>query len=122
MAKLKDLNNFKITKRLLSVFGWVKRHPSLILILFLFLDVLLSWFLYSNYYLALDSQKVSASNVVKVDRNLLTKISDEWQKREDNLKSIETKIYPDYFSLRSNRLASSTNQTNPTTKENLLDH
>jgi hypothetical protein len=71
MAKLKDLNNFKITKRLLSVFGWVKRHPSLILILFLFLDVLLSWFLYSNYYLALDSQKVSASNVVKTILNRL---------------------------------------------------
>ncbi|MCX6791082.1 MAG: hypothetical protein NTV62_02725 [Candidatus Gribaldobacteria bacterium] len=107
MAKLKDFNNFKTGDKIKGAFGWINRHPTLILLGLLILDAYLCWFLYSKYYLSLDTKNVAASNIVKIDRNLLTKISNEWQKREANIKIIETKTYPDYFSFGDNRLVNS---------------
>lgn len=53
--------------------------------------------------MAIEAQRVSGSKVVQIDKILLTKISNEWDRREGVLQTLDSKVYPDFFSLGGNR-------------------
>ncbi|MDD5146722.1 MAG: hypothetical protein PHN39_03225 [Candidatus Pacebacteria bacterium] len=96
-------NNLRLSQLPSRALRCLNYHPSIILILFLLADGFLGWFFYSKYYMAIEAQRVSGSKVVQIDKILLTKISNEWDRREGVLQTLDSKVYPDFFSLGGNR-------------------
>jgi hypothetical protein len=98
-----QLKSWKLGQLPGGVFRWLNHHPSIIFIFLLMIDGFLGWFFYSRYYMAVEAQRINGSKVVQIDKALLGKISDEWNRREGVLQTLDSKAYPDFFSLGGNR-------------------
>lgn len=91
---IKNLNPLRALRWFLRLFWY---HPSLVFILLLGAAWGLGFWLFSEYSFKVKKQTARASQIVGINSNLLSEVSQEWQKREQALKSIEKKTYQDHF-------------------------
>lgn len=108
--KIEKVKNFlKRLPKLLAV------HPFATFLVLLAVDLILSSFIFYKYVFLIERLEVqNFGNILKFDEATYQEVLNEWQQREEALKDIDSKIYPNPFESPGKELVSPTS-TEPAT-------
>lgn len=102
-------------KKIKKIPKTLAEHLFLVFFGFLIIDLIIGSFVFYKYYLLIENSEVNISEkVLKFEENTYQEVLDQWQTREENLKSINSKEYFNPFQeLRKNSLPTSTEEVIP---------